>query len=139
MSGCPYCDKGESMAAIGLEVARLSVSTLYFFREQTHPGRCIVAHDRHVSEFVDLPDDERNAFFADVDRAAKVLHSIYRPGKINYGAYGDTVRHLHFHLVPKYEGGPEWGGIFVMNPQKTYLTDDGYKDAITKIRQALSR
>ena len=56
---------------------------------------------------------------------------------MNYGAYGDTGCHLHMHLVPKYEGGPEWGGVFEMNPGKVLLTDEEYEAIAEKIRQAL--
>ena len=41
------------------------------------------------------------------------------------------------HLVPKYEGGDEWGGTFQMNPGKTYLTEEEYQEMIGKIRENL--
>jgi diadenosine tetraphosphate (Ap4A) HIT family hydrolase len=28
----------------------------------------------------------------------------FKPDKINYGAFGDKIPHLHMHLVPKHEG-----------------------------------
>ena len=40
---------------------------------------------------------------------------------IYYGAYSDKLSHLHFHLVPKYVDGPDYGGVFQMNPGKVYL------------------
>ena len=84
-----------------------------------------------------MTDEERNAFFADVAKAARAIHKVYQPNKVNYGAYGDTGCHLHMHLVPKYEGGPEWGGVFEMNPGKVLLTDEEYEAIAEKIRQAL--
>ena len=97
----------------------------------------IVAYKDHVSEIVNISDEERNLFFADVNRAAKALHAAFKPNKVNYGAYGDTGCHLHFHLVPKYEGGDEWGGVFQMNPGKVYLTDEEYAEMIEKIKANL--
>ena len=41
------------------------------------------------------------------------------PAKINYGTYSDTLEHLHFHLVPKYVDGPDFGGVFRMNPKES--------------------
>ena len=41
------------------------------------------------------------------------------------------------HLCPKYKGGDEWGGIFQMNPQKVYLTDEEYAEMIEEIKKAL--
>ena len=73
----------------------------------------------------------------DVARAANALHKAFRPDKVNYGAYGDTGCHLHMHLVPKYKGGDEWGGVFQMNPQKTYLSEEEYEEMICKIKENL--
>ena len=100
----------------------------------------IVASKLHVSELTALTDEERNAFFADVDRVAKALHALYSPTKVNYGAYGDTGHHLHFHLVPKYADDEfEWGGVFAMNPKRRYLSDDEYATMIADIRSRISR
>ena len=137
MQNCGYCQKGELLANFGIEICELSVSTLILFKEQSHPGRCIVAYKDHVSELVNISDEERNAYFADVARAAKAIHKAFNPDKVNYGAYGDTGCHLHVHLVPKYKDGFEWGGVFEMNPGKTYLTDAEYAEMIEKIKAAL--
>ena len=137
MQNCGYCQKGELLAKFGIEICELSVSTLILFKEQSHPGRCIVAYKDHVSEIVNLSDEDRNAFFADVNRAAKAIHKAFAPNKVNYGAYGDTGCHLHMHLVPKYKDEYEWGGVFAMNPGQTYLTDEEYSDMIAKIKANL--
>lgn len=137
MENCGYCQKGELLAKFGIEICELDVSTLILFKEQSHPGRCIVAYKDHVSELVNISDEERNAYFADVARAAKAIHKAFSPDKVNYGAYGDTGCHLHVHLVPKYKNGFEWGGVFEMNPGKTYLTDAEYAEMIGKIKACL--
>ena len=41
-------------------------------------------------------------FFAEVAQVARAVHKVFQPDKVNYGAYGDTGHHLHFHIVPKY-------------------------------------
>ena len=134
---CGYCMKNELLDPFGIYICDLDASVLVLFKEQSHPGRCIVACKEHVGEMVDLTDEERNAFFADVNRAAKALHAAFHPDKVNYGAYDDTGRHLHFHLVPKYKDGPEWGGVFEMNPQKRFLSQEEYGQMIEKIKAAL--
>lgn len=97
-----------------------------------------MAHKDHVSELVDVSDEERNRYFADVARVARVLHKLFQPKKINYGAYGDTGRHLHFHLVPKYEGDEfEWGTVFAMNPNRVFLTSAQYEEMVNAMREAL--
>ena len=134
---CAYCVEGELVDAFGIKICELPTSKVYLFKEQSHPGRCIVAYKDHVSEIVNISDEERNAFFADVNRAAKAIHAAFHPDKVNYGAYGDTGCHLHMHLVPKYKDEFEWGGVFAMNPGKTYLTEEQYAEMIEKIKANL--
>ena len=134
---CGYCQGGELLASFGIKICELDVSQLILIKEQSHPGRCIVAYQDHVSEIVDLTDEQRNRFIADVNRAAKAIHKVFSPDKINYGAYGDTGCHLHVHLVPKYKDGYEWGGVFAMNPGQTFLSQEQYDDMIRKIKEAL--
>ena len=136
-NNCAYCMRGELLDKFGIFICDMEVSSLILFKEQSKPGRVIVAYKDHVSEIVNISDEERNLFFADVARAAKALHAAFHPNKVNYGAYGDTGCHLHMHLVPKYEGGDEWGGVFQMNPGKVYLTDAEYEEMIEKIKANL--
>ena len=136
-NNCGYCMRGELLDKFGIFICELDVSSLILFKEQSKPGRVIVAYRDHVSELVDISDDERNRYFADIARVARALHKAFHPKKVNYGAYGDTGCHLHMHLVPKYEGGDEWGGTFTMNPDKVYLTDAEYAEMIEKIKANL--
>ena len=134
---CGYCVHGEVLATYGIYICDLNVSKLYLFKEQSHPGRCVVAYKEHISELIDISDEERNAFFADVARVGKAIHAAFHPDKVNYAAYGDTGCHLHFHLVPKYKDGFEWGGVFAMFPTQNRLTDAEYDEMIAKIKAHL--
>ena len=134
---CGYCVGGEPLAKFGIKICDLGVSQFILFKEQSKRGRCIVAYKDHVSEIVDISDAERDAFFADVAKAARAIHKVFKPDKLNYGAYCDTGCHLHMHLCPKYKDGDEWGGIFQMNPDKVFLTDEEYAKMIGDIKAAL--
>ena len=134
---CGYCVGGEPLAKFGIKICDLQVSQLILFKEQSHPGRVIVAYKDHVSELVDISDEDRCAFFADVAQAARAIHAVFHPDKINYGAYGDGGCHLHFHLVPKYKDSFEWGTPFAMNPGAIYLSDAEYDAMIQKIKDNL--
>ena len=70
MQNCGYCQGGELLAKFGIKICDLDVSQLILFKEQRHPGRCIVAYKDHVSEIVNISEEERNRYFADVNRAA---------------------------------------------------------------------
>jgi len=134
---CAYCAEGALVDKFGIKIGELPASKVYLFREQSHKGRCIVASKFHVSEMVELSDADRNAFMADVARVAKAIHAAFAPAKVNYGAYGDTGHHLHFHLVPKYrEDEFEWGGTFAMDPKRKTLTDAEYAEIIAALKKA---
>jgi ATP adenylyltransferase len=135
---CLYCRKDQRLSDLMIEVTALQVSTLFLFKEQTHPGRCVVAYRGHVNELFELADAELALFTQDVARAAKALKTAFNPAKINYGAYSDKLPHLHMHLVPKYTDGAAWGTTFTMMPDpKKHLTETAYADVIAKIKQAL--
>lgn len=102
---CLYCQNNETLHNLMIEVAELSVSRLFIFKEQTYRGRCLMAYKDHVDDLNLLSDDDRNAFMADVARVTRAMQKVFNPAKINYGAYSDTLSHLHFHLIPKYLGG----------------------------------
>ena len=134
---CAYCMEGELVEKFGIKICDLETSKLYLFKEQSHKGRVIVAHNYHVGDMTQLTEEERNAYFSDVAKVSKALQAAFNPNKINYGAYGDTGHHLHFHLVPKYKEEFEWGGVFAMNPDQVYLSQEEYNQIIEKIKANL--
>ena len=44
---CAYCVEGDLVAKFGIKICELETSKVYLFKEQSHPGRCIVAHKKH--------------------------------------------------------------------------------------------
>ena len=135
---CAYCNEGPLVEKFGIKIVELSASKVYLFKEQSHLGRVIVASKYHVSELIDLPRRERQEFMDDVAKVASVLRKLFKPKKINYGAYGDTGCHLHFHLVPKYADDEfEWGSTFAMNPQRKFLSAAEYDELVAKISAEL--
>ena len=90
-----------------------------------------------MNDITDLTAEENAAFFTDAAKLSKVLQDLYHPGKVNYGMYNDKGKHLHLHLVPKQEDGPEWGGVFAMNPGQVSWPEEKMKEEAAKIREAL--
>ena len=68
---CAYCIQGELVAKFGYPVCEMETGVLYLFKEQSKRGRVILAYKEHVSELIDISDDERSAFFADVAKVSK--------------------------------------------------------------------
>ncbi|WP_042203815.1 HIT family protein [Paenibacillus camerounensis] len=134
---CMYCMEDERRDNLMLEVAQLAVSTVFLFKEQTYKGRCNVVYKDHVKELFQLSPEELAAFMGDVQKAAAAVDRAFGPDKLNYGAYGDKLHHLHMHIVPKYEGQKDWGSTFEMNPGQTYLTDEEYAERIALLQTFL--
>lgn len=136
---CLYCQNNETLHNLMIEICHLRVSRAFLFKEQTYHGRCLVSYDGHVNDLNELSDEQRNLFMADVAQVTKSMQKLFNPEKINYGAYSDKLSHLHFHLAPKYVDGPDYGGIFQMNPGKVYLTEEEYASMVESLRRELNQ
>ena len=79
---CLYCQNNETLHNLMIEIAQLSVSRVFLFKEQTYRGRCLVAYKDHVNDLFELSDEERNAFMADVVRVTKAMDQAFHPEKI---------------------------------------------------------
>jgi diadenosine tetraphosphate (Ap4A) HIT family hydrolase len=138
-SECLYCQNNETLHRLMIKICDLGVSQLFLFKEQSYLGRCNVVYNNHAVDFHELTDEQRNAFMKDVAIVGKAIALAFNPAKINYGAYADTISHLHMHIVPKYKDGYGYGGVFEMNPQKVALLDEEYVEIIKKIKTAIIR
>jgi diadenosine tetraphosphate (Ap4A) HIT family hydrolase len=95
------------------------------------PGHTLVITRRHVSSIFEASDDERRALWAAVDRARSALANELRPDGWNLGvndgpAGGQTVMHVHVHLIPRFAGDVRdaRGGIRHCIPGKGYYDPD---------------
>jgi diadenosine tetraphosphate (Ap4A) HIT family hydrolase len=136
---CMYCANDSRITDIMIKICELDVSVVYLFKEQTYKGRCIVAYNKeHANEIFELSEENRNKFINDVARVASAVKRAFSPQKINYGAYGDKMPHVHFHIVPKYENAPRWGSTFDMMPEnKIFLSESEYQYVIGEIKKFL--
>ena len=89
------------------------------------PGHTLIIPKRHVGSFFDVTGDERRATLALLDSAKLGLDESFHPDGYNIGindgqAAGQTVPHLHLHLIPRYAGDREdpRGGVRWIFPHK---------------------
>jgi diadenosine tetraphosphate (Ap4A) HIT family hydrolase len=89
------------------------------------PGHSLVIPRRHVGSFFDVTPEERTAILALLDQARASAAAEFGPDGFNIGindgpAAGQTVLHLHVHLIPRYGGDlPDpRGGVRWVIPQK---------------------
>ena len=72
-------------------------------------GHTLIMPKRHVGSFFETTPDERTALFDLLDTAKNALATELQPAAYNIGindgvAAGQTVPHLHIHLIPRYTG-----------------------------------
>lgn len=135
---CVYCDKGEKLNSFAIKICDMKACELYLNKEQSYPGRLILVLKKHAEELFELEAVEQAEFMEDLCRATKAMHELYSPEKINCGMYGDVVKHLHVHIVPKKPDGLDWNGVFQMNPRKTYLEEEEYAKIVANYKKALA-
>lgn len=134
MSDCFYCENGEKLRSLMIEICELKYSKVYLNRDQKHRGRCIVVLKEHRTEYFQMTPEENAGYFAEVAQTAKAIWTLYHPDKINYATYGDGVPHVHVHIVPKYKGGLNWGAPFDDSLPKELLTDQEYDSMVANLR-----
>ncbi|WP_242863607.1 MULTISPECIES: HIT family protein [Anaerotruncus] len=135
---CLYCEKGEKLESFTLKICELKTTILYLFKEQSYRGRVVLVLKRHAEELFELTRQEQEDFIADLCLVTKAASNLFAADKINCGMYGDTVKHLHVHVVPKKEGKLDWNGIPQMNPNQVYLTDEEYEEMIRAYRDYIA-
>ena len=135
MEKCYYCENGETLRRLMIHITDIGNSSVYLFRDQTHIGKCIVVYRTcHKTEWYQLSKKEQAAFIYAVSETAKALDAVFHPDKINYATYGDKVSHLHVHVVPKYEEGPDWGSPFMDTRPALVLSEEEYKERVKNIK-----
>lgn len=89
------------------------------------PGHSLVIPKRHVASFFEVTAEERTAMLALLDEAKVAAEAESRPDGFNIGindgpAAGQTVPHLHIHLIPRFKGDQvdPRGGVRWVIPEK---------------------
>ncbi|MCK9504164.1 MAG: HIT family protein [Porticoccaceae bacterium] len=124
MPECPFCE----MARDDRHQRKQITNALGFAVRDGFPvsnGHTLIIPNRHVQSFFDLTEEERAALLLLLDQAKSQIAANYSPDGYNIGindgpAAGQTVPHLHIHLIPRYhkEGDDPRGGVRWVIPQK---------------------
>jgi diadenosine tetraphosphate (Ap4A) HIT family hydrolase len=93
-------------------------------------GHSLVIPRRHIASFFEATADERSALLALLDAARAAAVAEFQPDGFNIGindgiAAGQTVPHLHIHLIPRYSGDvtdPRGGVRWVLPEHADYWT-----------------
>ncbi|MEW6182227.1 MAG: HIT family protein [Bacillota bacterium] len=118
MTDCIFCKLPKEAVMAENELA----FTIYD-KYPVNPGHVLVLPRRHYSSCFDITEEELSALHSLVLDIKKVLDDKYSPDGYNIGinvgeCAGQVVRHVHLHVIPRFNGdSPRPGGLRrVKNP-----------------------
>ncbi|MFT7130060.1 MAG: diadenosine tetraphosphate (Ap4A) HIT family hydrolase [Gammaproteobacteria bacterium] len=116
---CPFCDIVQEPAD-----RRIIVQNSYaFLIRDDYPvssGHSLIIPKRHIGSFFKASDGEKQCLLELLELAKTQLDGEFQPAAYNIGindgpAAGQTIPHMHIHLIPRYEdnscdprGGVRW-------------------------------
>ena len=115
---CIFCGDPEKVIENELAFA-------HYDSYPVNPGHCLIIPRRHVAEYFDATDEEKAAIWSLVDEMKLIIDRDFKPDGYNVGvnigkAGGQSVPHIHIHMIPRYEGDMEdpRGGVRGVIPHK---------------------
>ncbi len=125
-ASCPFC-------ALPAERILLLADEALVIRDAfpVSPGHTLVIPRRHIGSFFELTDAERACMVELLAKAKAELDLSFQPDGFNIGindgaAAGQTVPHLHLHLIPRYRGDapdPRGGVRWVLPAKAKYWVE----------------
>ena len=121
---CPFC------APEATRVFHAGANTLGLWDGfPVNPGHALLVPKRHVASWFDASDEERAELIAGIAVARREIERRHAPDGYNVGinigrAAGQTVFHLHVHVIPRYAGDvaePRGGVRHVVPTKADYL------------------
>ena len=120
MSNCPFCSLDPKRI---IDLNEFGVTIRDGF--PVSPGHTLVIPKRHIGSWFEITKEEQTGLLELLDRAKKTLQIEFSPDGYNIGindgpAAGQTVPHLHIHLIPRYKSDQKdpRGGVRWIIPEK---------------------
>lgn len=101
---CPFCSLPPARV-----IAQSELGVVIRDAYPVSPGHTLIIPRRHLGSFCELSDEERAALLSLLDTAKSMADAEFKPDGYNVGindgiAAGQTVPHLHIHLIPRFAG-----------------------------------
>ena len=139
--GCPFCAP---------EAADITFMESYRFRAVVNvapilPGHSLIIPKRHVASLLGLSDDEVVEMVELSRRAVALLMRFYGSAGFDWTiqeseAAGQSVPHLHLHLIPRRRGDlpdpGDWYPRLIEHNQQPRLTHEAMRQIADQLRQA---
>ena len=101
---CIFCD----FSSENIELEN-SLAFAIYDKYPVNKGHILIMPRRHFSDFFSAEPEEITAIHDLLHKAKELLEEKYDPDGYNIGvnineAAGQTIMHLHVHLIPRYKG-----------------------------------
>jgi diadenosine tetraphosphate (Ap4A) HIT family hydrolase len=110
--GCAFCEQGRpDETPYGVRVFAGEVVDAYLQRAAIQRGYTVVVwRGRHVAEPTELSPSEAALFWEELLHVGRAIESALDPVKLNYNLLGNSLPHLHAHVIPRFaeDPRPEW-------------------------------
>jgi diadenosine tetraphosphate (Ap4A) HIT family hydrolase len=140
--GCPLCAEGRPQETQdGVRFFAGEVADTYLRRPAIQRGLSVVIwRGRHVTEPTELSDSEAAAYWRELLRVGRAIERVMKPVKLNYDILGNSVPHLHTHIVPRYREDPRplWPFPFP-DPEPEAMADSVLQAEVEALRRASAR
>lgn len=110
------------------------VVKIYLYKDQTCKGHLVAVFKEAATEMCRLSALERNIFFADIAKAAKVLKKCYSPDAICYMDMEDMGDKLVYHIIPKYKEDGNFGVQQIIDYGAVYENTQRYEAIFEKMK-----
>ncbi len=119
---CRFCGREDDRAVLFNDWCQA-----WYDRHPVSEGHMLVVPRRHFADYFDCTAEEREALWTMVAAAREHLQQAHAPDGYNVGvnvgrAAGQSVMHLHIHLIPRYAGDVDnpQGGVRAVIPDKRH-------------------
>lgn len=148
-AGCMFCTVIEELrhaetyqlsltGEVLWKIQELPAAVAILADDQYYTGYTLVIAKTHATELYYLPEGESNQYFNDMLRVARAIAKAFQPRKMNYELLGNTMAHLHWHLLPRYDWDPNpRRPIWEQKHEPKVLSSQGYAKTVEAIRREL--
>jgi ATP adenylyltransferase len=116
---CPFCNLESE------KILECELSFAIYDGFPVNEGHALIIPKRHTANYFDLSLEEQKDCIELLNQVKGIVQEKYNPAGFNVGinineAAGQTVPHVHIHLIPRYEGDVEEprGGVRGVIPEK---------------------
>ena len=124
----------ETEGKYGRFLKEYDVVKIYLYKDQTCKGHLVAVFKEAAREMCRLSTLERNIFFADIAKAAKVLKKCYSPDAICYMDMEDMGDKLVYHIIPKYKEDGNFGVQQMIDYGAVYENTQRYDAIFEKMK-----